>query len=146
MLEVGNGKLTHNQNVVHMSLWALLAAPLIAGNNLTQMTPDVTAILTNKEVVAIDQDSLGVQGDRVYAEGPIEIWVKALSDGRKAIGIFNFGETQSDVSLDLSILGMRGKEDVHDVWGNRQLGAISELQKVNVSAQSVLLLTTNVDK
>jgi alpha-galactosidase len=83
MLEVGNGKLTHDQNMTHMTLWAILAAPLIAGNNLTQMTPDVASILMNKDVIAIDQDALGKQADRIYAEGPVEIWTKKLTDGRR---------------------------------------------------------------
>ncbi len=80
MLEVGNGKLNATtRTVTHMTLWAMLAAPLLAGNNLTAMTPDVTAILTNREVIAIDQDPLGKQGDRIYAEGPIEIWSNLFS-------------------------------------------------------------------
>lgn len=78
-----------------MTLWAILAAPLIAGNNLTQMTPNVATILTNKEVIAIDQDPLGCQGDRVFAEGPIEIWAGPLTGGRKAIGIFNFARRRA---------------------------------------------------
>lgn len=98
MLEVGNGKLNHNQNVTHMTLWAMLAAPLIAGNNLTQMTSDVASILMNKDVIAIDQDALGKQGDRVYAEGPLEIWTKKLTVGRTAVAIFNFSETQTEMS------------------------------------------------
>ena len=73
-----------------MTLWAMLAAPLIAGNNLTQMTPDVAAILMNKEVIAIDQDALGKQGDRVYAEGPVEIWAKPLKDGSDGGGDLQF--------------------------------------------------------
>ena len=68
----------------------MLAAPLIAGNNLTQMSPEIGSILMNKEVIAIDQDALGKQGDRVYAEGPVEIWAKPLTGGRKAVAIFNF--------------------------------------------------------
>ena len=62
MLEVGNGRLNHDENVTHMTLWAMLAAPLIAGNNLTQMSPEIAAILMNKEVIAIDQDALGEAG------------------------------------------------------------------------------------
>ncbi len=73
MLEVGNGKLTIDENRTHMAFWAMLAAPLLAGNNLSQLTPEITAILTNREVIAIDQDALGHQAERVFAEGPIEI-------------------------------------------------------------------------
>jgi alpha-galactosidase len=140
MLEVGNGKLTLNQNAAHITLWAILAAPLIAGNNLTQMTPSVAAILTNKEVIAIDQDLLGRQGDRVYAEGPIEIWTKPLTGGRKAIGIFNFGETASEVSLNLKDLGLKGKVTARDVWAAKDLGEIGDGWKTTVPDRAVVLL------
>jgi alpha-galactosidase len=140
MLEVGNGKLTLNQNAAHMTLWAILAAPLIAGNNLTQMTPSIAAILTNKEVIAIDQDPLGRQGDRVFAEGPIEIWTKPLTGGRKAIGIFNFGETASEVSLNLKDLGLKGKVTARDVWAAKDLGEIGDGWKTTVPDRAVVVL------
>ncbi|HKR27693.1 MAG TPA: glycoside hydrolase family 27 protein [Acidobacteriaceae bacterium] len=72
-LEVGNGKLTPDESRTNFSLWALLAAPLIAGNDLTNMTPETKGILLDKEVIAIDQDSLGKQGDRSYQTGPLEV-------------------------------------------------------------------------
>jgi alpha-galactosidase len=97
MLEVGNGRLNHDENVTHMTLWAMLAAPLIAGNNLTEMKPEIGAILMNKEVIAIDQDALGRQGDRIFAEGPVEIWVKPLANGAKAVAIFNFGDLATNL-------------------------------------------------
>src|ERR1700753_3796882 len=88
MLEVGNGKLTHDENLTHMSLCALLAAPLLAGNDLSKMNPETTQILTNRDVIAIDQDPLGKQGDRVSAVGPVEIWDKPLQGGAKAGALF----------------------------------------------------------
>ncbi|HEV2645958.1 MAG TPA: glycoside hydrolase family 27 protein [Acidobacteriaceae bacterium] len=140
MLEVGNGKLTHNQNAAHMTLWAMLAAPLIAGNNLTQMTPDTAAILTNKEVIAIDQDALGRQGDRVWAEGPFEIWTKPLTGGRTAVAIFNFSETQSDISLHMKEIGLHGQVSAHDVWAGKDLGRIGEGWKTTIPDRAVELL------
>jgi alpha-galactosidase len=140
MLEVGNGKLTHGQNAAHMTLWAMLAAPLIAGNNLTQMTPDTTAILTNKEVIAIDQDALGRQGDRVYAEGPMEIWTKPLTGGRTAVGIFNFGETATEIGLHMKDLGLKGKVTARDVWAAKDLGEIGDGWKTIVPDRTVVLL------
>ena len=89
MLEVGNGGMTAEEYRTHMSLWAILAAPLLAGNDLTTMTPETIAILTNRDVIAVDQDPAGKQGDRVSAEGPIEIWARSLADGSKAVGVFN---------------------------------------------------------
>lgn len=143
MLEVGNGKLTHDENVTHMTLWAMLAAPLIAGNNLTQMTPDVATILMNKDVVAIDQDALGKQGDRVYAEGPVEIWAKPLTDGRKAIAIFNFGESASEmrgIGLHLKEMGFSGQVTARDVWAAKDLGKIGDDWKTTVPRHAVVLL------
>ncbi len=142
MLEVGNGKLTHGENQAHMTLWAILAAPLIAGNNLTQMTPDTAAILTNKDVIAIDQDTLGRQGDRVFAEGAVEIWTKPLSGGRTAIGIFNFGETAADAQLHMKDLGLKGKVRVRDVWAAKDAGEIADGWKTTVPDRSAVLLVT----
>jgi len=143
MLEVGNGKLTHDENVTHMTLWAMLAAPLIAGNNLTQMTPDVAAILTNKEVIAIDQDALGKQGDRIYAEGPVEIWAKPLKDGSKALAIFNFTDTPSEIrgiGLHLKEAGFSGQVSARDVWAGKDLGKIGDNYKFLLPKHGVVLL------
>jgi alpha-galactosidase len=143
MLEVGNGKLTLDENRTHMSLWAMLAAPLIAGNNLTQMTPDIGAILMNKDVIAIDQDTLGHQGDRIFAQGPLEIWVKPLSGGRKALAIFNFGETASEmrgIGLHLKEAGFAGQVTARDVWAGKELGKIGEEMKFSVPRHGVVLL------
>jgi alpha-galactosidase len=140
MLEVGNGRLTHNQNAAHMTLWAMLAAPLIAGNNLTKMTPDTVAILTNKEVIAIDQDALGKQGDRVWAEGPFEIWTKPLTGGRTAVAIFNFSETPIDLGLHMKELGLHGKVTARDVWAGKDLGKIGDDWKTTIPDRAVTLL------
>jgi alpha-galactosidase len=143
MLEVGNGRLTKDENVTHMTMWAMLAAPLIAGNNLTQMTPDVAAILMNKNVIAIDQDVLGKQGDRVYAEGPVEIWAKPLKDGSKAVAIFNFGETASEmrgIRLHLKEMGFPGPVKARDVWAAKDLGTIRDDWKTTVPRHGVVLL------
>src|SRR5260370_16542417 len=88
MLEVGNGGMSSDECRMHMSLWAILAAPLLAGNDLSTMTPETVGLLTNKEVIAIDQDRAGRQGDRVSAVGPIEIWLRSLPDGSKSGGSF----------------------------------------------------------
>ena len=95
MLEVGNGKLTPSQNRVHMAMWAMLAAPLIAGNNLTEMSPDTLAVLTNREMIAIDQDRLGKGAERVFAEGPVEVWTRPLADGSTAVALFNFRDNEA---------------------------------------------------
>jgi beta-glucosidase len=76
LLEVGNGDLTLAENRAHFSMWAMLAAPLLAGNDLTHMKPEIRAILTNRDVIAIDQDKLGQQATRTYTEGQVEVWTR----------------------------------------------------------------------
>jgi alpha-galactosidase len=143
MLEVGNGKLTHDENLTHMTLWAMLAAPLLAGNNLTAITPEITAILTNREVIAIDQDTLGKQGDRVYSEGPIEIWSRPLHDGSTALAVFNFGEDTTNlrgISLHLAQAGVKGSPKARDIWAAKDLGPITDNPKFTIPKHGVVLL------
>jgi alpha-galactosidase len=143
MLEVGNGKLTLDENMTHMTLWAILAAPLIAGNDLTQMKPEIAAILMNKEVIAIDQDTLGKQGDRVFADGPIEIWAKPLKNHAKAVAIFNFGESPSEMredNLHLKQMGFVGAVTARDIWAAKDLGKITDQYKVTIPKHGVVLL------
>ncbi len=117
MLEVGNGGMTTDEYQTHMSLWAILAAPLLAGNDLTKMNADARAILMNKDVIAIDQDRLGRQGDRVNAVGPFETWSKPLSDGRMAVALFNRGrDTESMALPSASALGMKKITSIKNVW------------------------------
>ncbi len=93
MLEVGNGGMKRDEYRTHMALWALLAAPLLAGNDLRSMSPEMKEILLNSEVIAVDQDAKGIQGHRIWQEGPLEIWVKPLANGSHAVGLFNRGES-----------------------------------------------------
>jgi alpha-galactosidase len=143
MLEVGNGKLTHDENITHMTMWAILAAPLIAGNNLTQMNDDVRAILTNREVVAIDQDKLGKQGDRVYAGNQMEIWSRPLADGSIALAIFNVGtdrNTMHGMTLHLKDVGFPKGAHARDVWAGKDLGMIKDTDVMTVPKHGAVLL------
>ncbi len=140
MLEVGNGRLTYDENLTHMSLWCLLAAPLIAGNDLSRMSPYVLGILTNPEVIAINQDAKGVQGHRVAEEGPFEVWVKPLSDGAVAVGLFNRGGTQDPMTLNFSDLGFSGSVTLRDLWNHKDLGTFQDHYTVEVPHHGVVLL------
>ena len=122
MLEVGNGGMKHDEYITHMSLWCILAAPLLAGNDLSKMDPDSLAILTNKEVIGVDQDPQGIQGHRISEEGPLEVWAKSLADGAYAVGLFNRGESENPISLDLAELGIHGAAQVRDLWAHQDLG------------------------
>jgi len=139
MLEVGNGGMTGAEYRTHMSLWAILAAPLLAGNDLTKMTPETLSILGNREVIAIDQDPLGRQGDRVTAEGPLEVWAKPLTGGAKAVGLFNTADFPNYVEVDYARLGLKGAQKTRDIWAAKDLGKMSRY-RVLVPGHSVVLL------
>jgi alpha-galactosidase len=107
------------------------------------MTPEIGAILMNKDVIAIDQDGLGKQGDRVYAEGPVEIWAKPLKNGSMAVAIFNFGETASEmrgIGLHLKEMGFPKAAKARDVWAARDLGTIADDWRTVVPRHGVVLL------
>jgi alpha-galactosidase len=90
MLEIGNGHMSDDEYRTHMSLWALSAAPLLAGNDIRTMTPVTRSILMNREVISIDQDPLGKQASPVK-NGDLETWIKPLADGSVAVGVVNLG-------------------------------------------------------
>jgi alpha-galactosidase len=140
MLEVGNGGMKPDEYRTHMSLWALLAAPLLAGNDLTTMTPATTAMLTNREVIAIDQDSAGMQGDRVSAEGPLEIWAKPLAGGAKAVGLFNLSDLPTEMEVDFAAVGFKGAVTARDVWAAKDLGRLAGRFKAMIPAHGTVLL------
>jgi alpha-galactosidase len=116
MLEVGNGGMNHDESLTHMSLWAMLAAPLLAGNDLSRMDEQTRSILLNKDVIAIDQDPLGRQGDRVSAEGPFEVWSRPLANGDMAVALFNRGHDGEPMSLPFARLGLTRSCTIHNVW------------------------------
>ena len=140
MLEVGNGGMTHDEYLTHMSLWVLLAAPLLAGNDLRSMTAETKAILTNPEVIALDQDSKGVQGHRVWDEGPLEIWARPLADRSVAVGLFNRGESELKMTLDLKTVGITGSARGRDLWRHRDVGNVSDTYSTLVPKHGVVLI------
>jgi alpha-galactosidase len=139
MLEIGNGGMTADEYRTHMSLWVLLAAPLLAGNDLSKMTSETLAILTNKDAIAIDQDPLGKQGDRVWAEGAQEIWTKTLANGKVAIGLFNRSDSTAKVSLQTKLLGLPAKVTFKDVWMGTNV-TVHDSQTFEVPTHGVVLL------
>src|SRR5215469_5534206 len=122
MLEIGNGGMRHEEYVTHMTLWCLLAAPLLAGNDLSRVTAEDLAILLNKEAIAVDQDSKGVQGHRVSAEGPLEVWAKPLADRSVAVGLFSRAG-MFPVRVNLKDRGFADSVHVRDLWGHKDLGS-----------------------
>jgi len=125
MLEIGNGRMTAAEYRTHMSLWSLLAAPLLAGNDLRDMSPETAGILLNREVIAIDQDSLGRQAARISKNGDLEVWARPLADGGQAVGLFNRGVQSAKVSVKWGELGLDGPRKVRDLWARRDLGTLA---------------------
>ena len=140
MLEVGNGGMKPDEYRLHMTLWALLAAPLLAGNDLRNMTPETKQMLTNREVIAIDQDAKAVQGRRIWDEGPLEIWEKPLADGSHGVGLFNRGESELAITLDFKLLGVNGPANLRDLWRHQDLGSAQNSYTANVPKHGVVLL------
>ena len=139
MLEIGNGGMTPDQYRTQMSLWAMLAAPLLAGNDLSNMSDTTKSILMNKEVIAVDQDSLGVQGKRI---APLEIWMKALSGGAKAVAIFNYvlDDQAIPITLQLEDAGFTGPVHARDLWAHSDLGILRGSYTVVVPPGGVVML------
>ena len=140
MLEIGNGKMSEDEYRTHMSLWALLAAPLLAGNDLSKMGDADRRILTNKDAIAIDQDALGKQGDRLYQEGDLDIWTRPLSGGRVAVGLFNRGGSPREISIGLGKVGFPAGARLKDVWKDKDLGPHSGTFTDAVPSHGVTLL------
>lgn len=140
MLEVGNGGMSEDEYRTHMGLWSLLAAPLIAGNDLSRMTPYTLELLTNREVIAIDQDPLGKQGYRVAQEGPFEVWMKPLEDGSRAVGLFNRQRTTEEMTVDFSAIGIKGEATVRDLWLKKDLGTFRDKFSAYVPRHGVVLV------
>lgn len=139
-LEVGNGNLTPNESRTNFSLWALLAAPLIAGNDLQHMTPETRSILLNREVIAVDQDALGKQGDRAYETGPLQVWTKPLSGGDLAAGLFNRTHSPAKITLKLNAVGWHGPAIARDIWAHKDIGEIHGEYTVMVPSRGVVML------
>ncbi|HEX4065240.1 MAG TPA: glycoside hydrolase family 27 protein [Acidobacteriaceae bacterium] len=140
MLEVGNGGMSGDEYRTHMSLWAILAAPLLAGNDLSKMSPETLLILTNKEVIAVDQDRLGKQGDRASAAGMTEIWTKPLSGGDLAAGLFNRDEVEHSMTLNLHDIGFPEQAKLRDLWKHEDVTARNGSFTVTVPAHGVVML------
>jgi alpha-galactosidase len=140
MLEVGNGGMTEDEYKTHMSLWAVLAAPLLAGNDLSKMTPEALAILTNKGVIAIDQDTLGRQGDRLTQEGLLETWSKPLAGGAVAVGLFNRTDDPQPMTIALDAVHLPDTAKLHDIWNDADVSASNGRYTASVPGHGVVLL------
>ena len=115
-------RLTPNEQITHITLWSLLCSPLLIGCDMTRMDDFTLALLTNDEVLDVNQDPLGKQARRVTVKGTLEVWAKPMEDGSMAVGMFNRGEHRSPVSVTWSDLGISGPHRVRDLWQQTDTG------------------------
>jgi alpha-galactosidase len=148
MLEVGNGELSLAENRTHFTLWAILAAPLLAGNDLPHMKPEIKAILTNRDVVAIDQDALGKQGTRAYSDGEVEVWTRHLQGGALAVAIVAVGDSRYSTHpfhLNLSKLGLHGPQAGKNLWTGKPI-TLTNNMPIEIDSHDVLLVRLDAPK
>ncbi|OQX78871.1 MAG: alpha-galactosidase [Bacteroidetes bacterium 4484_249] len=142
MLEVGNDSLTVGESRAHFSLWCILAAPLIAGNDIRNMSDETLEILTNKEAIAVDQDALGKTGVKVRDDGDTEVWVKQLNDGGRAVVLFNRALTKENIEVTWTEIGYPAhlKANVRDLWQHKDLGEFTGKYSAEVPPHDVVMI------
>lgn len=149
MLEVGNGGMTKDEYITHFSMWCMLAAPLMAGNDLSKMDADTKEILTNKEVIAVDQDKLGEQGRRFMDMGEREIWAKPLANGELAVCFMNREDTPWNLNYNwhANTIYFANSVDMHqyeytikDLWQHKVIGTTAKYTKAVIPAHGVLMV------
>jgi alpha-galactosidase len=149
MLEVGNGGMTFDEYRAHFSLWAIMAAPLMAGNDLRAMTKETKSILLNKEVIEVDQDPLGIQGEVVVERGyGGQVWMKPLADGSKAVAFLNLTKQELALYVRWSQIGIpAGPARIRDLWAHEDKGVHTDTGKtyderfeVKVPAHSIVMV------
>jgi len=145
MLEVGNGGMTTDEYRAHFFLWAILKSPLLIGCDLTAMSPPTLATLSAVEVIAVNQDSIGIQADLVYQLGPMQIWAGPLSDGSRAVVVFN-RHVHSDpypanLTLEFNMLGFTEdtQATVRDLFARKDLGVFLGEMKVSLMAHTAMI-------
>ena len=142
MLEVGNPGLTLNEARAHFTMWCMLAAPLITGNDLRNMSDEIKEILTNRNLIAVDQDSLGRQGFKVWDDGNFEIWQKPLAGGDIAVCLLNLEIRDKEFTVEwdnMRLKGLEGKYRVKNLWKDTTQGNTGEIFTVTVPARNVIV-------
>lgn len=142
MLEVGNGGMTAGEYRAHFGLWCLLAAPLMAGNDLRRMTPEIRDILTNREVIAVDQDPLGIQGRKIRDDGDFEVWGKRLAGGAHAVVLFNRSGKEQKMAVSWQEIGLPydAEPAVRDLWAGKDLGRVRGTFSAVVPSHEIVMI------
>ena len=133
-------RFTHDEQLTLLSLWSLASSPLILGNNLPDTDEWTKSLLTNDEVLAIDQDPIGLAAKRVSQKDGLEVWVKEMENGSKVIGLFNRGPKEATVTLNWAEDGLNGKQNLRDLWQHKDLGVFDQTFSSAIPSHGVLLL------
>ncbi len=141
MLQVGRG-MSYEEDKTHFSMWCMMNSPLLAGNDLRNMSQQTIGILTNKEVIALNQDEGFKQATREYKNNDIEVWIKPLGkDGKaKGIAILNRGKTEQGFDLNAEALKLNERSQLRDLWAHSNLGKLGKLKHFTVPAHGVVVL------
>ena len=142
MLEVGNGGMSLAEYRAHFSMWSMLAAPLIAGNDIRSMTPEIKGVLTNTDVIAIDQDPLGRQARKIRDDGDYEVWARPLQGGDWAVALLNRGAAAHEVAVAWVEIGMGASAapKVRDLWTKQEYGAVKTIFAPVVPSHDVVVV------
>ncbi len=140
MLEVGNGGMTTDEYQVHMSLWALLSAPLLAGNDLEGMTAETKGLLMNKDVIAVDQDPAANHIKRTVMDGKTEVWTREMADGSQVVALFNRDETAKPVTVNWSKIEIAAPAKAVDLWSHHDVTLSGDSYTTTVPKHGVVLL------
>ena len=142
MLEVGNKALNPTECRSHFAMWSMLAAPLIAGNNISTMNDTIRDILTAPEIIAIDQDPLGIQGTRIRNNSGLQVWQKPLNDGSIAVALLNVSSSCADMYVSLDEIGFQKgvASSVRDLWDRKDIKAVTDTFKTEVESHGVVVV------
>ncbi len=140
LIQLGNGGMSADEYRTQLNLWALLAAPMMLGSDARTITRDAVALLTNREVIAVDQDAKGAPAKRVTQAGQTEAWARTLADGSVAVGFFNHGDASAPVAVSWEQLGLTGPRQVRDLWWHQDIGTANNTYVVFLAPHASLLL------
>jgi alpha-galactosidase len=132
--------LTPNEQLTHISLWALQAAPMLIGADLGHVDPWTVDLLGNREMLAVNQDLLGKAAGRTSSDGWLDVWARPLADGTTAAGLFNRGPEAATITVKFSDLGLRGSQPVRDLWLHKDLGSMPDMFTATVPRHGVVLV------
>jgi len=138
--DVKKTRLTKTEQITHITIWSMAAAPLLIGCDMSDMDEFTRAVLTNHDVIEVDQDPLGVQAVKVAEKGETLVWARPLWDGTKAVALFNRGETPAVVSVPWSRIGMEGARPVRDLWLMKDLGEYRDVFSAEVNPHGAVML------